>query len=133
MRLRFAEERLPAPGTIDPGMTDHHKEILFRKNARVRVGRLVGASGTGNVAGLALTERTGRVGASTYVIELEPGPAPLGQHMPRLLRGRGRRRQPDISDVKVFDFGIFNDQTVPGYFCPIEFVFPFLDLLKFSS
>ena len=62
-------------------MTDHHQEILHGKDACVPVGHLIGASGTGDVAGLALTERTGRVGASTYVKELEPGPALLGQHM----------------------------------------------------
>ena len=62
-------------------MTDHYEEILLGKDARVRVGHLVGTSRTGDVAGLALTERTGKVGASTHVKELEPGPALLGQHM----------------------------------------------------
>lgn len=71
LRLSFAEERLPAPMAIDPSMTDHDQEILCRKDASLRVGHLIGASGTGNVAGLALTERTGWVGTSTHVKELE--------------------------------------------------------------
>jgi len=81
--LRFAEEGLPAAGAIDPGVADHHKKILFGKDSCERVGYLVVASGTGERTGLALTERTCRIRASTQVKELEPGPAFFGQHMTR--------------------------------------------------
>ena len=48
-------------------MTDHHKEILFGKDACLGVGHLVSALGTGEQTGLALTERTGRICTSTQV------------------------------------------------------------------
>ncbi len=81
LRLRFAKERFPAPGAVDASMTDHHKEVLFRKDACVCVGHLVGTSRTGKRTGLALTERTGCIRAPTHVIKLESGSALLGQHM----------------------------------------------------
>ena len=56
--LRFAQEGLPTPGTVNPGMTDQHEEILLSKDSNFRVWHLVLASGTDHHAGLALTERT---------------------------------------------------------------------------
>ena len=76
LRLSFAEERLPAPGAIDPGMTAHDQEILHGKDACLRVGHLIITSGTGHKAGLALTQRTGRISASTQVKKTGAGSGP---------------------------------------------------------
>ena len=78
LRLSLIEEGLPATGAVDPCMADHHKKVLCGKDSSLRVGHLVGASGTGDKSGFALTARTGRIRASTQFKKLEPGPALLG-------------------------------------------------------
>lgn len=81
VRLRFAKERLPAPGAVDPRMADYHKEVPFGTNTRLLFRQGILAPGTDECAGFVLTERTGRIPAATHVEKLEPGPALVGQRM----------------------------------------------------
>lgn len=37
VRLCFAQEGLPAPVTVDPGMPNQHEEILLSKDSNLRV------------------------------------------------------------------------------------------------